>query len=215
MQSKLLLLEAKPRSLLPVICACAVAAAIRPLVVGSRPLFPFGSHVDLPRRGLIACVAVGLASGLQSGLMTTQLYRAEDAFERLPIHWMWWPAIGGIVVGLGGLVDPSALGVGYDVIGQLLCGNVVAEAVITLLLVKSAIWLVALAFGTSGGVLAPLLILGGALGWLIGQYLPGGSSFWALLDHQPVLAPATRRGCPPTICASSKSRGSFTLKNGS
>ena len=105
---------------------------------------------------------------------------------------MWWPAIGGIVVGLGGLIDPSALGVGYDVIGQLLSGKVVAEAVLTLLLVKSVIWLVALASGTSGGVLAPLLILGGALGWLIGQYLPGGSSFWALLGMAAMMGGTMR-----------------------
>src|SRR6185437_14671024 len=117
---ELLLFEWKPRSLLPVVTASAIAAALRPLAIGSGPLFPFTGHVDLPWWGLLACVAMGLVGGLQSGLMTFLLYRSEDAFEHLPIHWMWWPAIGGVVVGLGGLIDPAALGVGYDVIGRLL-----------------------------------------------------------------------------------------------
>jgi len=105
---------------------------------------------------------------------------------------MWWPAIGGIVVGLGGLVEPGALGVGYDVIGNLLAGHMVVSAAIALLLVKSAIWLVALASGTSGGVLAPLLIMGGLAGWLIGQFLPGDASFWALLGMAAMMGGTMR-----------------------
>jgi H+/Cl- antiporter ClcA/CBS domain-containing protein len=189
---ELLLFEWKPRSLLPVICASAVAAALRPLAIGTTPLFPFVGHGDLPWWTLIACAGMGIIGGLQSGLMTLLLYRAEDTFERLPIHWMWWPALGGVVVGIGGLIDPSALGVGYDVIGHLLAGGMVAKAVIALLLVKSVIWLVALASGTSGGILAPLLILGGALGWLIGQYLPGGPPFWALLGMTAMMGGTMR-----------------------
>ena len=94
-------------------------------------------------------------------------------FERLPLHWMWWPALGGLVVGLGGLVDPRALGVGYDVIGDLLHGRMPIGEAVRLLLVKAVIWIVALSSGTSGGVLAPLLIMGGALGAIEGHWLPG------------------------------------------
>ena len=83
---------------------------------------------------------------------------------------MWWPALGGLVVGLGGLIEPRALGVGYDVIADLLAGHATAKAVALILVVKSIIWIVALASGTSGGVLAPLLIFGGCLGWLEGQF---------------------------------------------
>ena len=189
---ELLLFEWKPRSLVPVICAAVIAAALRPLAIGSGPLFPLTGHIDLPWWGLFACAGMGLVSGLQSGLMTTLLYRAEDAFEHLPMHWMWWPALGGLVVGIGGLIDPSAMGVGYDVIGNLLSGRIVAQAVIALLLVKSVIWLVALASGTSGGVLAPLLMLGGALGWLVGEFLPGGPSFWALLGMAAMMGGTMR-----------------------
>src|SRR5207245_9224927 len=97
-------------------------------------------------------------------LVTALVYGVEDAFARLPLHWMWWPAIGGVLVGLGGLIAPRALGVGYDVIHDLLDARLVGALLLRLLLVKALIWGIALGSGTAGGVLAPLLILGGALG---------------------------------------------------
>jgi CBS domain-containing protein len=124
--------------------------------------------------------------------MTKLLYWLEDLFARLPIHWMWWPALGGIVVGLGGLVDPAAMGVGYDVIGALLSNHIGFTAVLLLIGVKSGIWLVSLSSGTSGGVLAPLLIMGGSLGWLAGHWLPAGPSLWALLGMAGMLGGTMR-----------------------
>jgi CBS domain-containing protein len=178
---EVLLFEWKPRSLLPVVAAVVVSAAWRPALFGLGPLFPFDASPVLPWWGLIACAGVGAVAGLQSGAMTLLLYGAEDLFDRLPLHWMWWPMLGGIAVGLGGLVDPGALGMGYDIIGNLLSSHMNAHQAFLMLIVKSAVWVLALASGTSGGILAPLLILGGALGWLEGQFLPGGASFWALL----------------------------------
>ena len=99
---ELLLFEWKPRSLIPVLTACVVAAALRPFVIGSGPLFPFSGTIALSGWGLVICVGVGIVSGLQSGLLTGLLYKAEDLFGALPIHWMWWPALGGLAVGLGG-----------------------------------------------------------------------------------------------------------------
>ncbi|HYD16352.1 MAG TPA: chloride channel protein, partial [Hyphomicrobium sp.] len=154
---ELLLFEWKPRSVLPVIIAVVVSAALRPFLMGDGPLFPYEAHVALPWWGLLACAGAGVVAGLQSGAMTRLLYTTEDLFERLPIHWMWWPALGGLVVGLGGLIEPRALGVGYDVIRDLLSDHMVLGAAVSLLAVKSFIWIVALSSGTSGGVLAPLL----------------------------------------------------------
>lgn len=178
---ELLLFEWKPRSLLPVIAAVLVATALRPFLLGTGALFPFTAHPAFSWWLLPLAVVVGLISGLQSSLLTAILYRAEDLFGELPIHWMWWPALGGIVVGLGGLIAPGALGVGYDVIDALLTGHMAIYELLRLMLVKAAIWIVALASGTSGGVLAPLLILGGTLGALEGAFLPGNAGFWALL----------------------------------
>ncbi len=88
-------------------------------------------------------------------VLTAAVYAAEDTFHRLPIHWMWWPALGGLVVGVGGLIQPRALGVGYDIIHDLLTGRYDARSLVALILVKAIIWSIALGSGTSGGVLAP------------------------------------------------------------
>ncbi len=189
---ELLLFEWKPRSFIPVAVASIAASALRPLLFPHGPLFPFPIMPHLPSWGLIACVAVGLVAGLQSVICTRLLYAAEDAFERLPLHWMWWPAIGGLAVGIGGFIQPRALGVGYDVIGDLISGHLAVSAVTGLLLVKAVIWLIALSSGTSGGVLAPLLILGGALGWLEGQVLPGGTGLWAIIGMGAIMGGTMR-----------------------
>ncbi len=184
---EVLLFEWRPRSLVPVAVAAGTAAAWRPMLFEAGPLFPFAQNPVLPWWGLLACALFGIACGLLSGVLTRLLYGLEDAYRRLPVHWMWWPALGAVVVGLGGLIEPRALGVGYDVIRGLLDGQMPAASVATILAVKAAIWLVALASGTSGGVLAPLLILGGAFGSLFGLAMPGAHGFWALLGMAALL----------------------------
>jgi H+/Cl- antiporter ClcA len=189
---ELLLFELRPRSLLPVALSCAVAAFLRPLWAGPGPLFPLQTGAPTLIAMLSCCVA-GVASGAVSALMTHALYRVEDFFGRLPLHWMWWPALGGLVVGLGGLIEPRALGVGYDVIGDLLQHHLFASAALGLLLVKLVIWVVALGSGTSGGVLAPLLMIGAGLGSIMGIWLPGGSpELWALVCMAAILAGTMR-----------------------
>lgn len=207
---ELLLFEWKPRSLLPVIAACTVSAGLRPLVLGSGALFPFSGHLDLPWWGLLACVGAGIVAGLQSGLLTGLLYKAEDLFGALPFHWMWWPALGGLAVGLGGLIEPRALGVGYDVIDDLLNSHIDAHHVAVILAVKSVIWIVALASGTSGGVLAPLLIFGGCLGWLEGHFLPGDTGAWALIGMAAMMG-GTMRSPLTGVLFAAELTGDFAL----
>jgi H+/Cl- antiporter ClcA len=189
---ELLLFEWKPRSFLPVVAAVATAASWRPLLIGLQPLFPSAADATLPWWGLLCCVGVGILTGLQSGVMSLLLYKIEDLFRRLPMHWMWWPAIGGVIVGLGGLAQPSTLGAGYDVIANLLTGHVVVATAVSILAVKSVIWLVSLASGTSGGILAPLLIIGGSAGWLEGLVLPGSPTLWALVGMAAMMGGAMR-----------------------
>ncbi|PCK88273.1 chloride channel protein [Rhizobium sophoriradicis] len=190
---ELLLFEWKPRSFIPVAVAACVSICWRPLLFGTGPLFPTHFQVDLPWWGIFACAALGIISGLQSGLLTTLLYKIEDLFEALPIHWMWWPMLGGLVIGLGGLIEPRAMGVGYDIIDGLLNNRLLAPAVMSILLVKTVIWLFALSSGTSGGVLAPLLIFGGALGWLVGLIMPGNDpGFFALLGMAAMMGGTMR-----------------------
>ncbi len=189
---ELLLFEWKPRSFIPAAVAALVAIAWRPLVFGAPPLFPFATYLPAHWWNIPLAAGLGAALGLASIALTTALYRVEDAFHRLPVHWMWWPALGGLIVGLGGLVEPRALGVGYDVISATLAGQLALATIVSVLVVKSLIWLVALGSGTSGGVLAPLLIIGGALGYLIGLALPGPAAVWALLGMAAMLGGALR-----------------------
>jgi CBS domain-containing protein len=110
------------------------------------------------------------------------VYAFEDLFQKLPIHWMWWPAIGGVFIGVGGYFEPRVLGVGYETIHSMLRGDLVGGVIIGLLVAKALVWSIALGSGTSGGVLAPLLIMGGALGALAGSWIPiGDPGLWALI----------------------------------
>jgi len=191
---ELLLFEWKPRSLIPVAMASAVAAVVRRYLLGFGPLFPVPVHpLFIGPMGLLGCALVGLLAGALSALLTISVYAAEDAFQRLKIHWMWWPAIGGLAIGLGGLVFPQALGVGYDTIAALLQGDVTTKVILGVLLVKWFIWAVSLGSGTSGGVLAPLLMMGGALGGLEAMFLPHeGLGFWPLISMGAILGGTMR-----------------------
>jgi CBS domain-containing protein len=191
---ELLLFEWKPRSLIPVALASAVAAVVRRYLLGLGPLFPVPVHpLFIGPKGLLGCAVVGLLAGALSALLTISVYAAEDAFQRLKIHWMWWPAIGGLAIGLGGLAFPQALGVGYDTIAALLQGSVTTRMILGVLLVKWFIWAVSLGSGTSGGVLAPLLMMGGALGGLEAMYLPNeGAGFWPLISMGAILGGTMR-----------------------
>ena len=191
---ELLLFEWKPRSAIPVALASATAGAARRYILGLGPLFPVPQHaIFIGPQGLAGCVVVGLLAGGLSALLTLGVYAAEDSFMKLPIHWKWWPAIGGLAVGLGGLIFPQALGVGYDTIQGLLQGDVPRAVIAGVLLVKSAIWIISLGSGTSGGVLAPLLMMGAALGGVEAMFLPHeGAGFWPLVSMGAILAGTMR-----------------------
>ena len=146
---ELLLFEWKPRSFVPVVTAVLVAMAWRPLLIGAGPLFPFAAPTPPGMEPVAIAAALGLATGLLAALLSVALYRIEDGFHALPIHWMWWPAIGAVIVGIGGLFDLRVLGAGYGSIQDLLNGSLAVKAVLLLLVVKAIVWLVALGSGTS------------------------------------------------------------------
>jgi H+/Cl- antiporter ClcA len=178
---ELLLFEWRPRSFLPVAVACAVAGFARAIFFGTGPLFPLETAAP-DGWSLFSCVVAGLLSGALASGLSAALYKTEDLFGKLPIHWMWWPALGGIVVGIGGWLEPRALGVGYDVIGDLLHQHIALQIALLLLAVKAVMWVVALGSGTSGGVLAPLLMLGAGLGTVLSHWLPGNQpALWPLV----------------------------------
>jgi H+/Cl- antiporter ClcA len=197
---ELLLFEWKPRSLIPVALAAGVAAGLRPVLLDGGALFPVDPNRVLPGQGLPFAVAVGLVAGLASAALTLLVYGCEDVFGRLRLHWMWWPALGGVAIGLGGLIEPRALGVGYDNIRRLLADGRLGTALASLLIVKAVIWAISLGSGTSGGVLAPLLIMGGTLGALEANWIPvGNSATWAMIGMAAMVAGTMRAPLTATI----------------
>jgi len=191
---ELLLFEWRPRSFVPVVAAVAVSTVVRGYLLGNGPVFPVdaaGLHLT-PLDELLA-VALGLTGGMLAVAATWLVYRAEDMFAKLPLHWMWWPAIGGVIIGVGGLIEPRALGVGYDVIDELLTGRATLSLIVGILVVKTLIWALSLGSGTSGGVLAPVFMIGGALGAWIGMVFPPViPGFWAMLGLAAVVGGVMR-----------------------
>lgn len=185
---ELLLFEWRPRSYVPVSAAVAVAVIVRQPLLGTGALFPASGVLHLTNLAYLFCVVSGVASAVVAVIATQLVYAAEDAFRRLPLHWMWWPAIGGLIIGIGGLIVPEALGVGYNIIDLELTGKISLGLVVGILVVKTAIWSLSLGSGTSGGVLAPMFMIGGALGSVEAQVFPHvGPGFWALIGLAGVL----------------------------
>jgi CIC family chloride channel protein len=190
---ELLLFEWKPRSFVPVAAACVVAYLLRIPLLGPAPIFPVAQHDVLNGSELGIALVIGILAGLASAVVTALVYGAEDIFAKVPIHYMWWPVIGGAVIGIGGLLQPRALGVGYDTIRDLLGGHMIGAFVLGLLITKAVIWSIALGSGTSGGVLAPLLIMGGALGAIEARWIHiGDASLWAMISMAAMMGGTMR-----------------------
>jgi len=195
---ELLLFEWRPRSLVPVAVASVTAGALRRFLLGPGPIFPMlPTTVPMHHMAMIGALVVGIIAAILSTGLSRILYAVEDMFEHLPMHWMWWPAIGGVVVGIGGLIFPPALGVGYGVIQKLVTDDTTWKLILGVLVVKSLIWTFSLGSNTSGGILAPLLMIGGAMGAAMGHVLPPISQgAWALVGMSSILAAAI--GAPLT-----------------
>ncbi len=197
---ELLVFEWRPRSMILIGLASATADAIRlgmssAGLVSPQPLFPVHSHAQLGPSGLIGAAVIGLATGLGAWVMTGAVYGAEDLFKKLSpyLHWMWWPSIGGLVIGIGGYFQPKALGVGYSTIHAELLGQLGIGTLISLVVVKMVIWAAGLGGGTSGGILAPILMMGAAIGGLAGHELAGASiGTFALIGMAGSLGGVTR-----------------------
>jgi CBS domain-containing protein len=168
---ELLLFEFRPKSLIPVALASVTADGIRMIIEGMSPVF------DMPDLGIPSgpalCVymLLGALMGVVAAALIRVTYAVEDLFEHLPIHWMWWPALGAIAVGVTGYFVPRTLGVGYANITDSLGAGLLLQGALVLALAKLVSWAVSLGSGTSGGTLAPLLTIGAGLGLSIGELL--------------------------------------------
>jgi H+/Cl- antiporter ClcA len=193
---ELLLFEWRPRSLIPVAVASIMAGALRIVWLGAGPLFPVEMHTAIHLWAtMLVAAPLGILVGFAAAGLSRMMYGFEDAFEhlcgRLRVHWMWWPAIGGIGIGVGGFFFPRGLGVGYDNIAELLRGNAPLGLLLGLIIAKSLMWAFSLSSGTSGGVLAPLLMIGAAIGETLARlaHMSGETqALWALMAMGAMLS---------------------------
>ncbi len=173
---ELLLFEFRARSFIPVMLAVVTAGILRPTLFPASPVFPVHPVHVAGYSTVLVHFATGALYGVLSAGITKLIYKIEDGFEKLPVHWMWWPAIGGIAVGICGVFEVRSLGVGYENITQTVSGSLSLGLVVSILVFKFISWSISLGSGTSGGTLAPLLTFGAALGYLVGTgfetYLP-------------------------------------------
>ncbi|MGE0059203.1 MAG: chloride channel protein, partial [Dehalococcoidia bacterium] len=199
---ELLLFEWKPRSLIPVAVASITAYTLRWYAIGHGPIFPLETALEFGGPAVfLSAVFLGITAGCVGAALTQLIYLAEDTFGRLPFHWMWWPALGGLVIGVGGYFFPRALGVGYGTIEETLNGELALKVVLGVLVVKSLIWSISLGSGTSGGVLAPLLMIGASLGAVESHVLPEGAAFWAAIGMAAVMGGTMRAPLTAVIFA--------------
>lgn len=197
---ELLLFEFSPLSIIPVSLACITGAAGHHLLFSQGVVFPVAVPIQLASNHALGFYTLlGGMIGLTSVFVTKIVYLIEDGFERLPIHWAWWPAMGGLAVGVVGYFNPHTLGVGYDNIINILSGNMTTQILLSLCILKFISWSISLGSGTSGGTLAPLLTIGGALGVLLGglilQYFPNAGitlSLAAMVGMSAMFAGASR-----------------------
>lgn len=178
---ELLLFEYRPRSIIPVALAASVAAAVRVIFNGTAPVFPVKDLAQPSPSALLVYTLLGAICGMIAVGITSFTYGVEDAFEKLGkrfrIHWMWWPAIGAVIVGIAGILEPRTLGIGYDNISGLLSGTIAGRALVILVVLKFLSWAIYLGSGTSGGTMAPLFTIGGGIGAGIGWLAVSAAPF--------------------------------------
>ena len=215
---ELLLFEYRPASLIPVALASVTATGVRLAFGGPLPVFPMPA-LAAPHAGALAVyVLLGAGVGWASVWVTHAVYWIEDQFERLPVHWMWWPAIGAVAVGVVGYFAPRTLGVGYDNITGILGGQILGSALVTLFVLKFVSWVISLGSGTSGGTLAPLFIVGGGLGATLGALArtaaPGAGvdlGVAALVGMAAMFAGASRAFLASVVFALEATRQPFAI----
>jgi chloride channel protein, CIC family len=199
---ELLLFEWRPRSFVPVAIAAFSSMIVRSYIIGPQPPFVVDAVAAPATTDVMLAAVLGVIAGIVALVCTKLIYGFEDLYEKLPLHWMWWPAIGGLAIGIGGWFVPQALGVGYPTIQGMLAGAFPLALVAAILVVKLLIWTFSLSSGTSGGVLAPLLMVGAATGALFGAVMPGHQySMWAIAGMAALLGGAMRTPLTGTLFA--------------
>jgi H+/Cl- antiporter ClcA len=196
---ELLLFEFKSRSFIPLVIATTLADSVHSLLFSPGPMFTIGAvDFGMPKQ-LPLYVVLGVICGLAAVGFSKALYWVEDQFERLPIHWMWWPTIGALGLGIIAVFVPRVLGVGYNTISDILNDRLPLQMLLLILIFKPLALMISLGSGTSGGLLAPMFMSGAALGSvfavLVNKIVPGANLIpgaFALVAMAAVFGSASR-----------------------
>jgi chloride channel protein, CIC family len=197
--TELLLFEFSTRAFIPTAVASAVAGGIHSTLFGNGPLFTVPDHGFAGLGDLPLFVPLGLLCGLLAVLISKGLFIVEAGFRRLPVNEFWHPILGALGFGVVALFVPEVLGVGYDQIDAVLAGGLAFGTLATLSGAKLVAWWLALGSGTSGGTLAPVLLISGSFGAMVGvltlQFFPGSglsAGAFALVAMAATFGAATR-----------------------
>src|SRR5580693_3452769 len=163
---ELLLFELRARSFIPVALAAAVATGVRIHFAGWAPLFPTPAFKLTGMKELWLFALLGLFMGVVGIAMIRSLSWLEDFFDGLPIKRaaIWSPAIGAFLLGIIGYFFPRVFGTSYDTIRDMLNDRIAAGHLVGISIAKFGALVISLGSGTTGGVFAPSLVVGGGLG---------------------------------------------------
>ncbi len=167
--TELLLFEFSTRAFIPTAISAAVAGGVHSALFGEGPLFTVPDHGFAGFGELPLFIPLGVLCGLLAVVISKGLFAVEAGFRRLPVPEFWHPVIGALGFGIVGFFVPEVLGVGYDQIDAVLAGGMAVGSLAVLAGAKMVAWWLALGSGTSGGTLAPVLLISGAFGALVGQ----------------------------------------------
>ncbi len=169
--SELLLFEFSARAFVPLVVATSIAGGMHSALFGNGPLFHVSSHGFAGLEALPAFAILGLACGGLATVISRGLFLVEDLYRRLPVKQFWHPVIGALGFATIGLYVPRILGVGYGVIGDVLDARLAIRTVAVIAVAKLVAWWLALGSGTSGGTLAPILLISSSFGLVLGSGL--------------------------------------------
>jgi H+/Cl- antiporter ClcA len=163
---ELLLFELRARSFIPVALAAAVATGVRIHFAGWAPLFPTPAFKLTGMNELWLFALLGILMGIVGIIMIRVLSWLEDFFDDLPIKraLIWSPVIGALILGVIGYFYPQVFGTSYGTIRDMLNDRMTAHQLVGVSFGKFWALVISLGSGTTGGVFAPSLVVGGGLG---------------------------------------------------
>jgi CIC family chloride channel protein len=182
----------------PIVISSVVATVVSRLFLGNQPAFQVPGYDLVKPLELIAYAGVGVAAGIVALAFIRSVALTEDLFDAIPIPDYLKAGLGGLLVGVIGISLPEVFGVGYETINKLLTGHLPLTVLGMLLVAKLAATSITIGSGGSGGIFAPSLFLGAAMGGLLGAFIhqafpdaTGTSGAYALVAMGALVAAST------------------------